>query len=279
VLSVARLAETSGAASFSCSLLGKTAFFASDPNLGRILAAIGYADVDDLDVNALSLYLGDVLVAEHGCISPSYQEEKGVAVMQKDDILVRDNKVHLPINKPVVFQLRSKDVLHDFYIPQFRAKMDLVPGSQTNLWFIPTKLGTFEVACAEFCGTGHWAMRGEITVDEMADFEAWLSQHPTFVETMNEGSEGRGRQIVQSLGCVACHSDDGTTRIGPTWRGSFGSQRTLVNGETMNIDEAYIKQSIVNPSIQIAAGFASIMPAYNLSEDELDAIVEYMKNL
>lgn len=197
----------------------------------------------------------------------------------QDDILVRDNKVHLPINKPVVFQLRSKDVLHDFYIPQFRAKMDLVPGSQTNLWFIPTELGTYEVACAEFCGTGHWAMRGEITVDEMADFEAWLSQHPTFVETMNEGSEGRGRQIVQSLGCVACHSDDGTTRIGPTWRGSFGSQRTLINGETMNIDEAYIKKSIVNPSIQIAAGFASIMPAYNLSEDELDAIVEYMKNL
>jgi len=197
----------------------------------------------------------------------------------QDDILVRDNKVHLPINKPVVFQLRSKDVLHDFYIPQFRAKMDLVPGSQTNLWFIPTELGTYEVACAEFCGTGHWAMRGEITVDEMADFEAWLSQHPTFVETMNEGSEGRGRQIVQSLGCVACHSDDGTTRIGPTWRGSFGSQQTLVNGETMNIDEAYIKKSIVNPSIQIAAGFASIMPAYNLSEDELDAIVEYMKNL
>jgi cytochrome c oxidase subunit 2 len=157
--------------------------------------------------------------------------------------------------------------------------MDLVPGSQSNMWFIPTELGTYEVACAEFCGTGHWAMRGEITVDEMADFEAWLSQHPTFVETMNEGSEGRGRQIVQSLGCVACHSDTGASGIGPTWRGSFGSQRTLVNGETMNIDEAYIKKSIVNPSIQIAAGFASIMPAYNLSEDELDAIVEYMKNL
>ena len=96
---------------------------------------------------------------------------------------------------------------------------------------------------------------------------------------MNEGSEGRGRQIVQSLGCVACHSDDGTTRIGPTWRGSFGTQRNLVNGETLNIDDAYIKKSIMNPSIQIAAGFASVMPAYNLSEEELDAIVEYMKNL
>ncbi len=197
----------------------------------------------------------------------------------QDDVLVLGNKVHLPINEPIVFQLRSKDVLHDFYIPQFRAKMDLVPGQQTNLWFIPTELGTFEVACAEFCGTGHWAMRGEITVDEVADFEAWLSQHPTFVESMNRSSEGRGKQIVQSLGCVACHSDTGASGIGPTWKDSFGAQRDFVNGESINIDGAYIRESIVSPNTKIAAGFASVMPAYNLSDDELNAIVEYMKIL
>ena len=122
-------------------------------------------------------------------------------------------------------------------------------------------------------------MRGEITVDEEADFEAWLSQHPTFVESMNRSSEGRGKQIVQSLGCVACHSDTGASGIGPTWRDSFGSQRNFVNSESINIDEAYIKESIMNPSTKIAAGFASVMPAYNLSDDELNAIVEYMKVL
>jgi cytochrome c oxidase subunit 2 len=122
-------------------------------------------------------------------------------------------------------------------------------------------------------------MRGEITVDEAADFETWLSQHPTFVEVMNESSEGKGKQIVQSLGCVACHSDTGANGIGPTWRDSFGNQRNFVNGEPINIDEAYIKESILNPSTKIAAGFASVMPAYNLSDDELNAIVEYMKNL
>ena len=122
-------------------------------------------------------------------------------------------------------------------------------------------------------------MRGEITVDEMADFEAWLSQHPTFVETMNKSSEGRGKQIVQSLGCVACHSDTGASGIGPTWQNSFGSQRNFVSGESINIDGAYIKESIVNPNTKIAAGFASVMPTYNLSEDELNAIVEYIKIL
>ena len=122
-------------------------------------------------------------------------------------------------------------------------------------------------------------MRGEITVDEMADFEAWLSQHPTFVETMNRSSEGRGKQIVQSLGCVACHSDTGASGIGPTWKDSFGAQRDFINGESINIDGAYIRESIVSPNIKIAAGFASVMPAYNLSDDELNAIVEYMKIL
>ena len=109
-----------------------------------------------------------------------------------DDILIRSAEVHLPINENVIMQLRSKDVLHDFYIPQFRAKMDLVPGQHTNLWFEPTLLGTYEVACAEYCGTGHYAMRGLITVDTKEDFQTWLDQQPTFAQTLNEGVEGSG---------------------------------------------------------------------------------------
>ena len=134
----------------------------------------------------------------------------------QDDILIRGGEVHLPINNKVVFQLRSKDVLHDFYVPQFRAKMDLVPGQQSNLWFEPTVLGTYEVACAEYCGTGHYAMRGVVVVDTEEDFKTWLAGQPTFAETMNEGANGE--QIVQTLGCVACHSIDGSDGIGPTWK-------------------------------------------------------------
>ena len=198
----------------------------------------------------------------------------------QDDILIRSAEVHLPINEKVVFQLRSKDVLHDFYIPQFRAKMDLVPGQQSNLWFEPTLLGTYEVACAEYCGTGHYAMRGLITVDTREDFDAWLAEQPTFFETLNEGVEGNGKQIAQTLGCVACHSDDGVNGIGPTWKNTFGTERLLDTGETVVIDEAYIKESIVNPVAKIGSGYAPVMPAYaTLSEEELDAITDYIKTL
>ncbi|MDG2434560.1 MAG: cytochrome c oxidase subunit II [Gammaproteobacteria bacterium] len=197
----------------------------------------------------------------------------------QDDILIRSNHLHLPIDEPVVFQLRSKDVLHDFYIPQFRAKMDLVPGQQTNLWFTPTILGTYEVACAEYCGTGHFAMRGLITVDTMNDFQSWLAEQPTFFDTMNEGTQGQGKQIVQTLGCVACHSDNGNNGIGPTWKNSFGAQRVLANGETIIVDAEYIKESIVNPNAKTAQGYAPVMPAYKMSDDELDAIVEYIETL
>ena len=148
--------------------------------------------------------------------------------------------------------------------------MDLVPGQQTNLWFTPTILGTYEVACAEYCGTGHFAMRGLITVDTMNDFQSWLAEQPTFFDTMNEGTQGQGKQIVQTLGCVACHSDNGNNGIGPTWKNSFGSQRVLTNGETIIVDAEYIKESIVNPNAKTAQGYGPVMPAYKMSDDELD---------
>jgi cytochrome c oxidase subunit 2 len=197
----------------------------------------------------------------------------------QDDILIRDRQVHLPVNQPAVFQLRSKDVLHDFYVPQFRSKMDLVPGQHSNLWFTPTLVGTYEIACAEYCGTGHWAMRGEVVVEDEAAFQQWLAQQPTFAQTMNEGSAGNGQQIVQSLGCVACHTDNGDSAMGPTWKDSFNTQRNTTTGETVLADASYIKESILNPSAKIASGFAPVMPAYALSEEELDAIVEYIYNL
>ncbi len=100
----------------------------------------------------------------------------------KDDILVSSSELHLPINQPYKFVLRSKDVLHDFYIPHFRAKMDMVPGTVTYFWAEPTRLGTFDVLCAELCGVGHHSMKGTVVVQEQADFEAWLSEWPTFAD-------------------------------------------------------------------------------------------------
>lgn len=102
----------------------------------------------------------------------------------QDDILVQSDEVHVPIDQPVKVLLRSLDVLHDFYVPNFRAKMDLVPGLITYFWFTPTKIGSYEVLCAELCGQGHYAMRGIVVVDEQIEFEAWLAEQPTFAQSM-----------------------------------------------------------------------------------------------
>jgi cytochrome c oxidase subunit 2 len=104
----------------------------------------------------------------------------------RDDVLVETNELHLPINKPVKMVLRSKDVLHDFYVPQFRAKMDLVPGMVTYFWFTPTHTGSFDILCAELCGVSHYTMRSTMVIDQQPAFDAWLNEQPTFAQLMAE---------------------------------------------------------------------------------------------
>ncbi len=116
----------------------------------------------------------------------------------QDDVLVLDNKVHLPINKPVVFQLRSKDVLHDFYIPQFRAKMDMLPGIISYYWFIPEKKGDYEILCAEFCGTGHYAMRGRVLVDEEKDYSNWLAKQISYEKMLTANQVKKNLLIAEN---------------------------------------------------------------------------------
>jgi cytochrome c oxidase subunit 2 len=106
----------------------------------------------------------------------------------RDDVLIETNELHLPAGKPVKMVLRSKDVLHDFYVPEFRAKMDLVPGLATYFWLIPTVKGRFDILCAELCGTGHHQMRGTVVVEPKRDFDAWLSQQVSFAQVMQEAS-------------------------------------------------------------------------------------------
>ena len=118
-----------------------------------------------------------------------------------DDVLVDDSEVHIPMGKPIKVVLRSLDVLHDFYVPQFRAKMDMVPGMVTYFWFTPTREGTFEMLCFELCGTGHYAMRGSVVVEEESVFRAWLQEQPTFAQTQAALS-GAESKLVSSAGAV-----------------------------------------------------------------------------
>jgi cytochrome c oxidase subunit 2 len=127
----------------------------------------------------------------------------------KDDILVASNEIHIPLDKPVKVVMRSKDVLHNFTVPQFRVKMDLVPGTMTYIWFTPTRTGTFDILCEELCGVGHFTMRGRVVVDSQNDFQTWLKEQPTFEQTQNfvQGNPDKG-QLSYAI-CASCHGQTG----------------------------------------------------------------------
>lgn len=201
----------------------------------------------------------------------------------QDDYIIKSNAVHLPKDQAVKFLLRSKDVLHDFYVPQFRAKMDLVPGTVTYFWATPTKVGNFEILCAEYCGVGHYNMRGMVHVDEPEDFERWLRQQPTFADTLSGGTLSglaqQGQELAASQGCLSCHSLDGSKQLAPSWYGLFGSQRSLEDGSTVRADEAYLRESITTPGAQLAKGFPPVMVSYKFSAEQLDALIAYIKTL
>ena len=201
----------------------------------------------------------------------------------QDDILINGGEVHLPIDRPVKMLLRSKDVLHNFYVPQFRVKMDMVPGLVSYFWFTPTKAGTYELLCAEYCGVGHANMRGRVVVESDADFRDWLSRQPTFAEARVKDTGGslaeQGRQLAEGLGCLACHSTDGSPSLGPGWLGLYGKTQTLVDGSTVVVDDAYLKESILAPDAKLVRGYPAVMVPYDLSEAELNLLVAYIRSL
>ena len=212
----------------------------------------------------------------------------------QDNILVAGNEVHLPLNKPVKVLLRSHDVLHDFYVPPFRARMNIVPGQVSTFWFTPTKAGRYEALCAQLCGIGHANMRGFVVVEDEAAFQAWLKTQPTFVMTMASPARGasagslapaadarlaQGEALAQSKGCVACHTVNGSPGVGPTWKGLQGKTQTLADGSTVLADEAYLRRAIREPQAQVVKGFPPIMPTAALSDEELAALVAYIQSL
>ena len=201
----------------------------------------------------------------------------------QDDILIDSQEIHVPLNKPVKALLRSKDVLHDFFVPQFRTRMNMVPGLVTYFWFTPTKLGRYEVMCAQLCGLGHSNMRGYVLVEPEAAYQAWANAQPTFAHAAASSGKPadplsmQGRLLAQARGCVACHSMDGSAGVGPTWKGLYGKTETLQDGTTVVVDDAYLKESILNPNAKIVRGYQAIMPPQGFNEQELAALIAYIK--
>lgn len=188
-----------------------------------------------------------------------------------DDI--RSNRLVLPINQPVVLELESKDVLHSFWVPEFRVKQDLVPGTVKTLRITPTQLGSYRLRCAEICGSGHAGMLADVEVVSQADFEQFLIDSAFRYSDLSP--EERGEQFYTELGCAGCHTVDGTVKVGPTWQGIYGREEALTDGTTVVVDDDYIRHSIIAPNDQIVAGFnPNVMPQdYEQRINDLQAAI------
>jgi cytochrome c oxidase subunit 2 len=184
------------------------------------------------------------------------------------------NELHIPINRPVKLTMTSEDVIHSFFIPDFRTKQDVVPGRYETTWFTATKPGKYHLFCAEYCGTKHSGMIGWVYAMEPKDYQHWLAGSPpgTMVEA--------GAKLFEDLACVNCHKSDGSGR-GPSLVGVYGSTVKLVGGGSVRADDAYVRESILNPAAKVVEGYMPDMPVFQglVTEEQVVQLIEYVKSL
>jgi cytochrome c oxidase subunit II len=185
------------------------------------------------------------------------------------------NELHIPVGRPIKLTMTSEDVIHSFFIPAFRTKQDVVPGRYSTIWFTPTKAGTYHLFCAEYCGTKHSGMIGWVYVMEPEKYQEWLSGGAP----MGSMAE-RGGKLFDDLACANCHKPDGSGRC-PSLVGLFNRKVQLANGQVVAADEAYIRESILQPNAKIVAGFQPLMPTFQglVNEEGVIQLVEYIKSL
>jgi cytochrome c oxidase subunit 2 len=199
--------------------------------------------------------------------------------------------LRVPAHRPVRLLMTSRDVIHSFYVPEFRIKRDVLPGRYTQAWFEVIAPGSYQILCAEYCGTGHSVMRGEIIAMEPTDYDAWLAETKRGLALRRDMSvpapkpqgsmPDQGRQLALKFECFRCHTVDGTPHIGPSWLGLYGRNEHLDNGQTIFVDEAYITESMMDPMAKIVAGYKPVMPTFQgrIDGPEAAAIVEFIKTL
>jgi cytochrome c oxidase subunit 2 len=184
-------------------------------------------------------------------------------------------ELHVPRGQPIKLIMTSQDVIHSFFVPAFRLKQDVLPGAYTQMWFTATRVGRYHLFCAEYCGTDHSRMGGDIVVMEPADFQRWLVEHRGAVDMA-----ARGESLFREFGCSGCHGQNATVHA-PDLAGLFGRPVPLSDGRTVIADERYIHDSILLPRQEIAAGYPPIMPSFagQIGEDDILALIEYIKSL
>ena len=181
----------------------------------------------------------------------------------------------MPVNQAVRLTLTSEDVIHDFFVPAFRMKRDVVPGRYTQCWFEPTKIGTYKILCAQYCGTKHSQMIGTVHVMSASDYDKWLSGN-----LGAESAEAAGEKLFEANRCNTCHKDAPDARGAPLW-GVAGSKVTLKDGSTVLADDEYLRESILHSTAKVVQGFEPIMPLYDgqLTEEQVLQLVAYIKTL
>jgi cytochrome c oxidase subunit II len=191
------------------------------------------------------------------------------------------NELRLELGKPVKLIMTSRDVIHGFFIPAYRQKQDVLPGRFTYLWLLPKRAGTFDIYCSQYCGTGHSLMRGTLIVMPQAEYLSWQQGEQKKLQAGTVSPAEKGKSVFESAGCLGCHSIDGTAKVGPTLKGVFGSKVELSDGKTVQADEEYLRESMVEPNAKVVKGFQPIMPSFKatLKDDEIAAVIAYMKTL
>lgn len=228
---------------------------------------------------------------------------------QYEDGKVLTNEVYVPVNKPIKFVMSSEDVLHSFFIPNFRVKQDVVPGIYTSVWFEAKIVGEHQVYCTEYCGASHSLMLAKVKVLTAEQWEAWKRGKTVLVEQLPNNGEHKplfnnlpgsqtvsqsgavkfeslslpeqGQKLTESKGCIACHSSDGSQKIGPSYKGIYGHDQALADGSTVKVTDDYIRESILKPQAKVVKGFNPVMPPYQgmINETELNALIAYIKSL
>jgi cytochrome c oxidase subunit 2 len=185
------------------------------------------------------------------------------------------NELHIPVGRKVKLTMTTEDVIHSFFVPAFRVKMDVVPGKYSTVWFEPTKAGRYHLFCTEYCGTSHSGMIGWVDVMEAPEYQAWLSGGAAGGSLAESGAK-----LFEQLACNTCHKSDNTGR-GPALEGVYGKPVQLAGGQKIDADESYLRESITNPKAKVVAGYEAIMPTFQgqVTEEQLLQLLAYIRSI
>ncbi len=195
------------------------------------------------------------------------------------DGVISTNELVVPVNQPVKLLMSSRDVIHSFFVPGFRIKMDVLPNRYSSTWFEATREGEYDLFCTEYCGKSHSDMIGKVRVVSETQYNQWLAENASVGSDLPP--EEWGAELYNKKACITCHSIDGSSNVGPTFKGLYGRTENFTDGSTLQADENYIRESILEPQAKIVQGYQPVMPTYQgvLKPEEIDALIAFIKTL